>query len=177
MGVEDSGSLNLCNISYVMSINNQNIKSGLRIAIIALAVIAIADLALALTSGTLSQYFGGYSILVVPAVVIGAYAYLGMPIFHFDADSKVLHIKSHMGFSNIFGKELYILKKNILRFEIDTVRIRKKLTVHYLKDGKEFNETFSISLLSDTKIEHLAHKVDLIQSENGWSANQQQLFI
>lgn len=154
-----------------MSITNQNLKSVIRLVVIVLAMVAIVDLALLIWSGALTGLFKGYSVLVIPAIIFGAYAYLGLPIFHFDADSTVLHIKSHMAFGNIFGKDLYILKKNILRFEIDTVRIRKKLTVHYLKDGKEFKETFSISLLSNKKIEKLAKQVDLIQTENGWSNN------
>lgn len=159
-----------------MNISNLNIRSFIRLAVIALALLAIVDLALLLASGALGNLFRGYSVLVAPAIIFGAYAYLGLPIFRFDANSSILHIRSHMAFGRLFGKDLYILKKNILRFEIDTIRIRKKLTVHYLKDGREFKETFSISLLGNKKIENLAKQVDLIHTENGWVANHH-LFI
>ncbi len=159
-----------------MKISNKNIRSFLSLGTSLLGLLAIADLVFLMWSGALGNLFHGYGALVVPAIITGAYAYLGLPIFQFNAQSNVLHIKSHLAFSSVFGKDLYILKKNILRFEIDTVRIRKKLTVHYLKDGKEFKETFSISLLSNKKIADLAKEVDLIESENGWSSNSH-LFI
>ncbi len=159
-----------------MKISNKNIRSFISIGTMLLGLVAIADLIFLIWSGALGNLLHGYGALVVPAIIAGAYAYLGLPIFQFNTKSNVLHIKSHMAFSSVFGKDLYILKKNILRFEIDTVRIRKKLTVHYLKDGKEFKETFSISLLSNKKIAELAKEVDLIQSENGWSSNSH-LFI
>lgn len=149
-----------------MKVTNKNIRNFLRRGTIVLGCVAIADIIIALTTnGFLDEIFKGYSAFILPVAMIGFYAYVGMPIFQFNSDSNVLHIKSHMAFTEIFGKELYVLKKNILKFEIDRKRIRKKLTVHYLKDGKEFSETFSIALLNNRKIEHLAHKVELIQSE------------
>lgn len=159
-----------------MKITNKNIRTLISLGTILLGLVAVADLIFLIWSGALGSLLHGYGALIMPAIIIGAYSYLGLPIFQFNAQSNVLHIKSHMAFSSVFGKDLYILKKNILRFEIDTVRIRKKLTVHYLKDGREFKETFSISLLSNKKIADLAKEVDLIQSENSWSSNSH-LFI
>lgn len=148
-----------------MKITNENIRNFLRWGIIGVAAIALADVIIAQTSGSLGEFFKGYTALVVPALILGMYAYVGLPIFHFNADSEVLHIKSHIGLSEVFGKELYVPKKNIVKFEIDRKRIRKKLSVHYLKDGKEFSSTFSITLLNNKKIEDLARKVELIHSE------------
>lgn len=159
-----------------MEVSNINIKRVIRVGIIGLSLLAVADLVLANTDGWISHFFAGYSIFIVPAIIAGAYAYLGLPIFHFDVESEVLHIKSHMAFADVMGKELFILKKNIISFEIHTERIRKKLIVHYLKNGKEYSEKFSISLLSNKKIEELARQVDLIHTELG-KRNNTHLFI
>lgn len=148
-----------------MKISNANLKNLIRWSIIGLGAITIADVVIAQTTDLLTNVFRGYSAFVVPLLTVAAYAYIGMPIFQFNADSNVLRIKSHLAFTDVFGKELYVAKKNIIRFEIDRQRVRKKLKVHYLKDGKEFSQSFSIALLSNKKIEKLARQVELIHSE------------
>ncbi|MDZ7845398.1 MAG: hypothetical protein U5L96_00680 [Owenweeksia sp.] len=45
-----------------------------------------------------------------------------------------------------------------MKFEIDRKRLRKKLKAFYLKEGREFSETFSITLLSNKKIQKLARE-------------------
>lgn len=154
-----------------MKISNKNIRNLIRWSIIAVGIIALADLILAQTGGYWGEFFKGYSAFIIPAIIFGTYAYIGMPIFQFNAESEVLHIKSHLAFWEVLGKELYVAKKNILKFEIDRKRLRKKLTIHYLKDGKEFSQTFSITLLSSRKIEKLARELELIHSEVRGSGN------
>ncbi len=127
--------------------------------------IALADLILAHTFKVMDDPFTGYSALIVPALIIGAYAYVGNPIFQFNTSSDILHIKSHSALTELFGKEIYVHKRNIQKLEVDRERLRKKLTIHYIKNGKDCKEKFSITLLSNAKIEKLAREVDLIHSE------------
>ncbi len=154
-----------------MKISNQNIRNIIRWSLILPVAIVLADVIFALSSHLPVELFRGYSAFIYPIAILGLYAYVGMPIFHFNADSEVLHIKSHMAFSEVFGKELYVAKKNIVKFEIDRKRLRKKLKVHYLKDGREFSQTFSITLLGNKKIENLAKEIKLIHAEVGHQSN------
>lgn len=147
-----------------MSIHNQKVKTVLRTILAIMVVVAVVDVIIANTSGSLGAFFKGYSVAIFPVVVVATYAYLGMPIFHFDSDSEVLHIQSHFALGRLFGKELYVPKGNILSFAIERQRIRKRLTVRYIKNGHEFSEKFGISLLGNKKIEELARQVELIQS-------------
>ena len=140
-------------------------------------VVAVVDVVISQTSGSLGAFFKGYSVAIFPVVVVATYAYLGMPIFHFDSDSEILHIQSHFALGRFIGKELYVPKQNIVSFAIDRKRIRKKLTVRYIKNGSEFSETFSISLLGTKKIEELARQVELIESTNKSQAGGTHLFI
>ena len=147
-----------------MLIHNQNTRTILRTAMVIMAVVALVDVAIAQTTGSLGDFFKGYSAIIFPLVIVCTYAYLGMPIFKFDADSEVLHIQSHFALGQLLGKELYVPKKNIVSFSIDRKRIRKRLTIRYIKNGNEFSETFGISLLGNKKIKELAHQVELLQS-------------
>ncbi|WP_417600994.1 hypothetical protein [Owenweeksia hongkongensis] len=147
-----------------MSIHNQNIKNALRTVIGIMVVVAVIDVIIANTSGSLGAFFKGYSAVIFPVMVVATYAYLGIPIFNFDSDSEVLHIQSHFALGRLFGKELYVPKANIVSFSIDRKRIRKRLTIRYIKNGHEFSEKFGISLLGNKKIEELARQVELIQS-------------
>lgn len=142
-----------------------------------MVVVAVVDVVIANTSGSLGAFFKGYSVAIFPVVVIATYAYVGMPLFNFDAESEVLHIQSHFVVGRFIGKDLYVPKANILSFKIDRQRIRKKLTVRYIKNGSEFSETFSISLLGNKKISELARQVELIESTNNSQVSGTHLFI
>lgn len=159
-----------------MQITNKNIRNGIRWGLIGAGGLALFDLIISQTNSSISPYFRGYSAIALPALGVGAYAYVGRPIFHFNAQDEILHIKSHPAFTRLFGKELHIHKSNLISFEIDRKRLRKKLKVTYLKDGQEVSETFSITLLNNEKIEDLARQVKLIHAEVR-SANNFHLFI
>lgn len=148
-----------------MRISNNNVKTLLRTVIVFMIVIGATDIIISQTSGSLGAFFKGYSALIFPFVIVATYTYVGLPIFHFDGEAEVLHIRSHFALGRSIGKELYVPKSNIISFEIDRKRIRKKLTVNYMKNGKEFSEKFSITLLGNRKIEELAKEVELINAE------------
>lgn len=148
-----------------MQVTNKNMRNAIRWSLIGAGGVALFDLIISQTNTSLAQVFRGYTAIALPALSLGAYAYVGMPIFYFDGKDEVLHIKSHLAFTKLFGKELHIPKSNLVSFEIDRKRLRKKLKVTYLKDGREVSETFSITLLSNTKIEQLAREVKLIHAE------------
>lgn len=160
-----------------MKISNKNIRNTLLSIILASIAILIADIVLSQVSGSLGDFFKGYSLLVIPVVLIVFYSYLGLPIFSFDGESEILHIQSHMTFNTFFGKELYVSRANLIRVEVDKSGIRKKIAVKYMKDGNEQIEKFSISLLSKSKIEQLAKSVKLIESEKKMFSGNPQLFI
>lgn len=160
-----------------MSIHNYNIRTVLRTIISIMVVVAVVDVIISQTSGSLGAFFKGYSVAIFPVVVIATYAYLGMPMFHFDNESEILHVRSHFALGRFIGKELFVPKANILSLQIDRKRIRKKLTVRYIKNGSEFSETFSISMLGNKKIEELAKQVELIQAVNSNQAGGTHLFI
>lgn len=160
-----------------MTISNKNIRSTLWLITGLALLVGIADLVIALAFSNWGRVFTGWSMVVIPILIAGAYLYLGLPIFQFDTRSKVLHIKSHMFFGNIIGKEIYVPKQNIQSFEIKTERIRKKLTIYYLKNGKEYAETFSIALLHNRKIALLARQVELIRSQLSERQHNYHLFI
>tara|TARA_B100001250_G_C19543406_1_gene675731 strand:+ start:235 stop:711 length:477 start_codon:yes stop_codon:yes gene_type:complete len=146
-------------------ITNKNIRKYLWMVLLALALVVLADLAFLFILDHIGDLFNGYSILVIPALIGIAYAYAGLPIFTFNAESDVLHIKSHMVMNRLLGKDLYMLRKNVVALELDRSGIRKKLVIHYIKAGKECTEKFSVSLLSKKKIERLAQTVQDIDSE------------
>ena len=148
-----------------MKISNLNLQNIIRWSVIMLGAIALADLILAHTFKVVDDPFTGYTALIIPALIGGIYAYVGNPIFHFNASSDILHIKSHSALTDLIGKEIYVHKKNIQKMEIDRERLRKKLVVYYIKNGVDCKEKFSITLLCNTKIEKLAREVDLIRSE------------
>lgn len=150
-----------------MKITNKNLKSYLKAFILFLMMVALADVVLSQVQGTLGDTFKGYSAIGFPILICITYAYLGLPIFVFDAETDMVHIKSHLTFSRIFGKELYVSKSNIIHFEIDKSGIRKKLIVRYLVDGHEQDASFSISLLSKKKIAKLSKEIKLIEAESG----------
>jgi len=161
-----------------MKISNLNLRNALRWSVILLGVIALADLVLAHTFKVVNDPFTGYTALIIPALILGAYAYTGNPIFQFDASTDVLRIKSHSSLSEFIGKELVVNKKNIQKIEVDRERLRKKLTVYYLKNGKDCKQRFSIALLNNQKIEKLASEIDLIRSDiNTYHSPNYPLFI
>ncbi len=149
-----------------MNITNFNIQSAIRWIVGALLFVVIVDLIMVIFfNDFLDRYFTGYSALVVPLLIIALYSYVGFPIFSFDDSTKMLKVQSHMALARFFGKQLEVNKKNIVKLSIDRDRIRKKLRIHYLKDGKEQVETFSITLLNNSKVRKLARKIELIESE------------
>lgn len=148
-----------------MKISNLNLRNAIRWSVILLGALALADLILAHTFKVMDDPFTGYTALIIPAFILGAYAYIGNPIFQFNASSEVLHIKSHSSLSDLLGKELFIHKHNLQKMEVERNRLRKKLTVYYLHNGVECREHFSITLLSNKKVEQLAKEVELIRSD------------
>ncbi len=146
-------------------ITNTNIRKYLGLTLGVLGLLILADLAFLFILDHWGDLFSGYSSLVVPVIIGGAYFYLGLPMFSFDAKSDVLHIKSHMVMNRILGKNLYILRKNVIALELDKTGIRKKLIIHYIKGGKECKEKFSVSLLGRKKLEKLAQLVRDIDAE------------
>lgn len=160
-----------------MSVHNYNIKTVLRTILAIMVVVAAVDVVISQTSGSLGAFFKGYSVAIFPVVVIATYTYLGMPLFHFDNESEILHVQSHFALGRFIGKDLYVPKANILSLQIDRKRIRKKLTIRYIKNGAEHSETFSISMLGNKKIEELARQVELIESVNSKQAGGTHLFI
>lgn len=150
---------------FTIMITNTNIRKYLWLVIATLVLVVLADLAFLFILNHIGDLFNGYSILVAPALIGLAYAYVGLPIFSFNAESDVLHIKSHMVMNRVLGKDLYVLRKNVVALELDHSGIRKKLVVHYIKAGKECTERFSVSLLSKKKFERLSKIVKDIDSE------------
>lgn len=146
-------------------ITNKNIRKYLYLGLSVLGTVALADLLFLLLLDHLGVIFNGYSLLVIPALIGIAYAYLGFPIFSFNGSADVLHIKSHLVMNRFLGKDLYVLRKNVVSLSLDTSGIRKKLVVHYIKNGKEHREKFSVSLLGKEKIKQLAAMVEDIDME------------
>lgn len=135
-----------------MNITNKNIKSTFLFIFYSLLFIAILDLSLSTVNGSLGNIFSGYSILVLPVLLCILYGYLGMPLFTLDGEAELWQLKSHFVLNKYVGKELYIIKSNIIDINIDRSGLRKKLIVRFLKDGEEVEEKFGISLLSEAKI-------------------------
>jgi hypothetical protein len=159
-----------------MKITNKNIRKTIKVILAIICLIVITDVVLSRVSGSVSEFFRGYSLIIAPTILVLTYTYLGFPIFTFDGEAEMLELKSHTSFNEFLGKELYISRQNLQRIEIDRSGIRKKLLVHYIKDGKELQEKFSISLLSKSKIDQLAESVQLIIAERKVASNPQ-LFI
>lgn len=160
-----------------MNISNLNIRNLIRWIAGALLFVAVVDLIMVIFFNEfLDRFFTGYSAIVAPLLIIATYSYLGFPIFSFDDSTNDLKVKSHLAMGEFFGKMLEVNKKNLVKLAIDRDRLRKKLRIHYLKDGKELVETFSITLLDNSKIRKLAQEAHLIESEVRGS-NSQHLFI
>ena len=148
-----------------MKTTNKNLKSSLLLITSMLVLVAIADVILALAPGSISSFFSGYSALIVASVFVGTYGYIGLPLFSFDGESEIWHIKSHAIFSRFLGKQLHVARRNIIGVEVDRSGIRKKLCICYMKNGKEVTEKFSISLLSKAKTQRLADYLRTVESE------------
>lgn len=147
-----------------MVISNQNIASKLKTLLWVFTVVIVSDLVLSQLSGSLGDIFKGYTAFAIP-LLIGVYAYLGLPIFEFDAETEMLFFKSHFVFSTMLGKKVYINREDILGFEMDSSGIRKKLVLRFVRNGKEQEQVFSISLLSKKKIQSLSNILEGIESE------------
>jgi hypothetical protein len=148
-----------------MKISNQKIKRLLRLTILSMAVLAIADALLAQVNGSLGDFFTGYSVIIFPTFIFSVYAVLGPPVFYFDGETEVLHIKSHLVFSRMIGKELYVVRQNLVSMQVDSSGIRKKLHIKYMKGGKEFLETFSISLVGKAQLDKLMAYAEGVEQE------------
>lgn len=146
-------------------ITNINIRKYLAIALALLTAIGVADIALWLFGDTFTDFFNGYSAIIIPVLILITYVYIGLPLFTLDAKSKVLHLRSHMVLNKYLGKDLYIPRQNLVSLAVDRSGIRKKLIVRYIKNGKEFKEKFSITLLSKKKLERLTESVKNIDAE------------
>ncbi len=160
-----------------MNITNLNIRNLMRWIVGALLFVGLVDLIMVIFfSEFLDVFFTGYTAVAVPLLMVAMYSYVGYPIFSFDVSSDILKVKSHLALGGFFGKELYVDKKNIVKLSVDRERLRKKLRIHFLKDGKECVESFSITLLGNNKVQDLAHEVQLIESQVKGTANRH-LFI
>jgi hypothetical protein len=159
-----------------MKLTNQNIRRILRIVLIAMMVIAVGDLIFSQLNGYISELFKGYLFFIFPFMVVVSYAILGFPFFSFDAEASVLHIKSHLVLSSIIGKEVYIIKDNIVSMQVDRTGIRKKLHIRYIKNGQECKETFSVSMLTAEQLKKLMRYANRIEKELNRS-NEATLFI
>lgn len=148
-----------------MKLTNQNIRRTLRIVLITMIVVAIGDLVFSQLNGYMSELFRGYLFLIFPFLVVVSYAILGFPYFSFDAEAAVLHIKSHLVLSSIIGKEVYIVKDNIVSMQVDRTGIRKKLHIRYIKNGQECKETFSVSMLTGDQLKKLMQYANTIEKE------------
>lgn len=148
-----------------MKISNKNIRRVLRIIIISMFVIAVGDIVFSQLNGSMSELFKGYLFIVFPVFIALAYTVVGLPVFYFDGEAEVLHIKSHLAFGNFIGKEVYIVKDNISTMQVDSSGIRKKLHIYYLKNGVECKETFSISLLSKSQLKKLMKYAKTVSAE------------
>ncbi len=148
-----------------MKISNKNLKRVLRIIIISMVVVAVSDIIFSRLNGSLSELFNGYLFLIFPALIAIAYAVVGLPVFYFDGEAEVLHIKSHLAFGSFIGKEVFIVRDNISTMQVDSSGIRKKLHIHYLKNGEECKETFSISLLSKAQLNKLMKYAKTVSAE------------
>lgn len=146
-------------------ITNINIRKYLVIALAFLTAVAIADITLWLFGNTFSEFFKGYSAVIIPLLILITYIYIGLPLFAFDAKSEVLHLRSHLVLNKYLGKDVYIPRKNLVSLTVDRSGIRKKLIVRYIKNGKEFEERFSITLLSKKKLQKLTESVKDIDAE------------
>ena len=148
-----------------MKLTNQNIRRTLRIVLIVMMVVAVGDLIFSQLNGYLGELFRGYLFLVFPFLVFVSYAILGLPYFSFDAEAAVLHIKSHLVLSSVIGKEVYIIKDNIVSMQVDHSGIRKKLHIRYIKNGQECKETFSVSMLTSEQLKKLMQYANTIEKE------------
>lgn len=159
-----------------MKITNKNIRKTLLLLLVAAFFLAAGDLILSMLDGSLGDVFKGYSAIVIPSLLIIVYSYLGFPLFSFDAEAEVWHIRSHTVFNRFVGKELYVARANLVGIEVDRSGIRKKMVIRFMKEGEERSEKFSISLLSQEKIDKLVQLKDIVEAEVNKPASNQ-LFI
>ncbi len=146
-----------------MKLTNQKIRKILRLVILGMILIALGDLILSQFDGALDKLSTGYLFVVFPVLIALTYAIVGLPYFFFDAEAEVLNIKSHLVFSSLIGKEVYIRKGNVLSMQVDRTGIRKKLHIRYIKNGNEHKETFSVSLLSSQQLVKLMEYANTIE--------------
>jgi hypothetical protein len=149
-----------------MIVSNRQIGKTLRLMPPVLLLLVAIDVLFLFIPG----FFGGlklngYVAIAIPLFVIIFYSYVGYPLFTFNAQSDVVKIKSHLALSTIFGKRLEIPKMNITDLNIDRSGIRKKLVITYIKNGREENESFSITILSKRKLQKLEQAVENIHEE------------
>ena len=78
--------------------------------------------------------------------------------------------------STLFGKTLVVPRMNITNLQLDFSGLRDKLVVTYVnREGKEVDQKFSISILSDRKKRMLVQAVEDFNREK--SAQSLHLFI
>ncbi len=148
-----------------MIISNRNLKVYIKTLLFLCIGFILVDVVLSQLNGSLSDIFKGYSVIIIPLILIVAYLYIGLPIFSFDSESELIHIKNNFSMGDLFGRELYIQKDYIESFTVETSGLRKKLTVKYIKSGETQQDVFTISLLSHKKIRKLIDQLNLLEGE------------
>ena len=150
-----------------MIITNLHIRKTLQLAPIVLLVLVLADLILYFIPEFLGGLkINGYMTTFILAAIIGFYAYAGYPMFSMNLKNDRITFRSHLALSSLFGKTLSVPRVNLMNLEIDKSGFRDKLIVSYLnKHGKEAQQRFSITILSDRKKRMLQEAVEDFQKE------------
>lgn len=147
-------------------ISNAQISRTLKYVPMGLYFLVLLDVLLLLVPGLFGGLkVNGYVAVAIPVLALAFYSYIGYPVFTFNARDEVIRIRSHMAFSHFFGKELVVPKMNITHLAIDQSGIRRKLIVTYIKSGKEVQEKFSITILSDRKLKMLEAAIEDLERE------------
>ena len=160
-----------------MVITNFQIRKTLQWAPVALLFLAIADVVLYFIPGFLGGLkINGYLTSLILLSIVAFYAYVGYPMFSMNLRKDKITFRSHLALSTLFGKPLVVPRMNITNLQLDFSGLRDKLVVTYVnREGKEVDQKFSISILSDRKKRMLVQAVEDFNREK--SAQSLHLFI